>query len=119
MVAAPMGDARSFARSGPYALADVASTAVGTAAVSERVFKGVAPLQSAGPDEVSCLNNRCYAEALDQTIAGAVIVHPQMLARVPSGTIAIVTAATSAAWARRGTVLSGAATAPRGFIFRP
>jgi UDP-3-O-[3-hydroxymyristoyl] glucosamine N-acyltransferase len=95
-----MGDARFFARSGPHALADIASTAVGTAPVIERMFTGVAPLQSAGPDEVSFLDNRRYSGALEQTLAGAVIVHPQMQARVPSGTIAIVTPAAYEGWAR-------------------
>lgn len=95
-----MGDARFFVRSGPHALADIASTAVGTAPLLERMFTGVAPLQSAGPDEVSFLDNRRYAGALEQTMAGAVIVHPQMQGRVPSSTIAIVTAATYEGWAR-------------------
>jgi UDP-3-O-[3-hydroxymyristoyl] glucosamine N-acyltransferase len=95
-----MGDARFYARSGPHALADIASTAVGTAPVIERMFTGVAPLQSAGPDEVSFLDNRRYSGALEQTMAGAVIVPPQMQARVPSGTIAIVTAAAYEGWAR-------------------
>ena len=40
-----------------------------------------APLQSAGPNEVSFLGNKRYASALDQTLAGAVIVHPAMAAR--------------------------------------
>jgi UDP-3-O-[3-hydroxymyristoyl] glucosamine N-acyltransferase len=76
LIDASMGDARFFARSGPYALADVASTAVGTAPMVERMFTGVAPLQSAGPDEVGFLDNRRYAAALEQTMAGAVIVPP-------------------------------------------
>src|SRR5690348_12901539 len=75
---APMGDARFFARAGPYALAEIAGAAVGTAPVVERMFSGVAPLQSAGQDEVSFLDNRRYAAALEKTLAGAVIVHPQM-----------------------------------------
>jgi UDP-3-O-[3-hydroxymyristoyl] glucosamine N-acyltransferase len=83
---ASMGDPRFFARTGPCALADIAHAAVGTAPAIERMFVGVAPLQSAGPDEVSFLDNRRYAAALQQTMAGAVIVHPQMQARVPSST---------------------------------
>jgi UDP-3-O-[3-hydroxymyristoyl] glucosamine N-acyltransferase len=97
---APIGDARFFARSGPHALADIASAAIGTAPPVDRVFAGVAPLQSAGQDEVSFLDNRRYAAALEQTMAGAVIVHPQMQARVPSSAIAIVTASTYEGWAR-------------------
>lgn len=95
-----MGDARFFARSGPHPLADITSAAVGTAPAIKRMFAGVAPLQSAGQDEVSFLDNRRYASALEQTMAGAVIVHPQMLARVPSSTIAIVTASAYEGWAR-------------------
>jgi UDP-3-O-[3-hydroxymyristoyl] glucosamine N-acyltransferase len=64
------------------------------------MFAGVAPLQTAGQDEVSFLDNRRYAAALEQTMAGAVIVHPQMQARVPSSAIAIVTASTYEGWAR-------------------
>jgi len=58
------------------------------------------PLQTAGPNEVSFLDNRRYASALDQTSAGAVIVHPDMAARVPAGTVAIRTTEPYAAWAR-------------------
>lgn len=95
-----MGDARFFVRSGPHALADIASTALGTAPAVEKMFTGVAPLQSAGPDEVSFIDNRRYATALEQTMAGAVIVQPQMQARVPSSSIAIVTASAYEGWAR-------------------
>jgi UDP-3-O-[3-hydroxymyristoyl] glucosamine N-acyltransferase len=100
LIEAPMGDARFFTRSGPYALADIASAAVGTAPGIKRMFAGVAPLQSAGQDEVSFLDNRRYAAALEQTMAGAVIVHPQMQARVPRSAIPIVTASTYEGWAR-------------------
>ncbi len=100
MIEAPMGDERFFARTGPYALADIASAAAGTAPAIARMFAGVAPLQSAGQDQVSFLDNRRYTAALEQTTAGAVIVHPQMQARVPCSTIAIVTTATYEGWAR-------------------
>lgn len=95
-----MGDARFFARSSPHALAAIAATAHGIAPSVERTFSGVAPLQSAGPDQVSFLDNRRYAAALEHTTAGAVIVHPDMLQRVPTATIAIVTKAAYEGWAR-------------------
>jgi len=60
----------------------------------------VAPLQTARPNEVSFLDNRRYASALEQTSAGAVIVQPDMAARVPAGTVAIQTIEPYAAWAR-------------------
>jgi UDP-3-O-[3-hydroxymyristoyl] glucosamine N-acyltransferase len=95
-----MGDARFFARSSPHALAAIAATAHGTAPLIERMFVGVAPLQSARPDQVSFLDNRRYAAALEHTTAGAVIVHPDMLTRVPNATIPIVTTAAYEGWAR-------------------
>jgi UDP-3-O-[3-hydroxymyristoyl] glucosamine N-acyltransferase len=96
----PMGDERFFARNSPQTLAAIAMAANGTAPAIDRLFTGVAPLQSAGPDQVSFLDNRRYACALERTAAGAVIVHPQMLDRVPDGTIAIVTESAYEGWAR-------------------
>ena len=100
MVEATMGNARFFRRNGPHPLAVVTDTARGTADDLELLLEGVAPLQTAGPKEVSFLDNPRYASALDQTLAGAVIVHPDMAARVPSGTVAIRTTEPYAAWAR-------------------
>ena len=100
MAEAIMGNARFFRRSGPYPLGLVTDTAGGTAEDLELLLEGVAPLQTAGPSEVSFLDNQRYASALDQTLAGAVIVHPDMAARVPTGTVAILTIEPYAAWAR-------------------
>jgi UDP-3-O-[3-hydroxymyristoyl] glucosamine N-acyltransferase len=101
--AATAGDPRFFARTGPHSLATVA-TACGAAApagdVAERLLSGVAPLQSAGPEQVSFLDNRRYAPALEATRAGAVILHPEMLAKVPPGTIALPTPEPYVGWAR-------------------
>src|SRR5436305_8586181 len=100
MPEAALGSTRFFRRSGPYSLAVVARTAGGVAADVELLLEGVAPLQTARPNEVSFLDNRRYASALDQTSAGAVIVHPEMVARVPAKTMAIQTIEPYAAWAR-------------------
>src|SRR3984957_4510885 len=96
----PMGDARFFARSSPHALSAIAITAKGTAPAIDRSFLGVAPLQSAGPDQVSFLDNRRYAAALEHTMAGAVIVHPDMLELGPSATKPILAPAAYDGWAR-------------------
>jgi UDP-3-O-[3-hydroxymyristoyl] glucosamine N-acyltransferase len=95
-----IGDPRFFARSGPYPLATVAKTARGAAPKVDLLLTGVAPLQKAGPSEVSFLDNRRYALALEETSAGAVIIHPDMLGRVPAGTVPIVTSEPYAGWAR-------------------
>lgn len=100
MSQAPIGDERFFARSGPYPLATVAKAAGGTALDVDLLLTGVAPLQAAGPSEVSFLDNRRYASVLEKTSAGAVIVRPEMAARVPAGTVPIVTTAPYEGWAR-------------------
>jgi UDP-3-O-[3-hydroxymyristoyl] glucosamine N-acyltransferase len=100
MVDAMLGSPRFFRRSGPHSLAVVASAARGVAVELELLLEGVAPLQTARANEVSFLDNRRYASALEQTSAGAVIVHPDMVARVPSSTVAIRTIEPYAAWAR-------------------
>jgi UDP-3-O-[3-hydroxymyristoyl] glucosamine N-acyltransferase len=100
LVEASMSDARFYSRVGPHTLAAIATAANGDAPAIEKIFLGVAPLQSALPDQVSFLDNRRYAKALEQTMAGAVIVHPDMLKRVPPTTIPIVTTAAYEGWAR-------------------
>ncbi|MBN8891341.1 MAG: UDP-3-O-(3-hydroxymyristoyl)glucosamine N-acyltransferase [Rhodospirillales bacterium 70-18] len=96
------GDPRFFTRSGPHRLQDVAAAAGGTVteAAAGRLMVGVAPLQSAGPDQVSFLDNRRYAPLLAQSRAGAVILHVAMAERVPAGCVAIVTPEPYIGWAR-------------------
>ncbi len=94
------GDPRFYPGSSPHALSDVALAAGGVTQAAERTLYGVAPLQTAGPKEVSFLDNRRYLEALERTAAGAVLVHPELAPRVPSGTAAIVTAEPYLGWAR-------------------
>lgn len=64
------------------------------------MLAGVAPLQTAGAADVSFLDNRKYVPALEATRAGAVLVHPDTAARVPAGSVAVVTPEPYAAWAR-------------------
>jgi UDP-3-O-[3-hydroxymyristoyl] glucosamine N-acyltransferase len=94
------GDPRFFRRAGPFTLAAVADAAEAEAPPLRLMLTGVAPLQTAGSDQVSFLDNRKYAAALAATGAGAVIVHPDMAARVPNGTAAIVTPEPYVAWAK-------------------
>ncbi len=94
------GDARFFARTGPYTLAAVVDAVGGEAPPRRVMLHGVAPLQTAGPDEVSFLDNKKYLPALAATRAGAVIVHPELADKVPASAIAIVTDQPYAGWAR-------------------
>ncbi len=94
------GDPRFFTRTGPHALADIARLAGAQVDHPTRLIAGVAPLQSAGPDDVSFLDNRAYAHLLPVTKAGAVILHPDFADRTPTGCAAIITKEPYVAWAR-------------------
>jgi UDP-3-O-[3-hydroxymyristoyl] glucosamine N-acyltransferase len=96
------GDPRFFLCSGPHTLAALRAAAgdVSSQGDSERLLHGVAPLQMANGDQVSFLDNRRYATALEATGAGAVIVHPDMAPRVPADAAAIITTEPYLAWAR-------------------
>jgi UDP-3-O-[3-hydroxymyristoyl] glucosamine N-acyltransferase len=99
------GDPRFHNVAGPQTLAAVAAAAGATipaapVPAAERMFEGVAPLQSAGPGDVSFLDNRRYAPLLAATRAGAVILHPDLAAQVPADCIALATPAPYVGWAR-------------------
>ncbi|MGH7057078.1 MAG: UDP-3-O-(3-hydroxymyristoyl)glucosamine N-acyltransferase [Acetobacteraceae bacterium] len=94
------GDPRFYEKSGPHPLAAVAAAAGGEVADGERLLQGVAPLQSAGPQEVSFFDSPRYAAALSETRAGAVIVRRDMQQCLPQGVAAIVVEEPLRAWAR-------------------
>jgi UDP-3-O-[3-hydroxymyristoyl] glucosamine N-acyltransferase len=94
------GDPRFFARTGPHTLAAVADAANAEAPPRRIMLSGVAPLQAAGPDRVSFLDNKRYLPMLAETRAGAVIVHPDLADRVPQDSVAIVTDEPYQGWAK-------------------
>ena len=106
MVSEIAGDPRFFRRAGPFDIAAIA--AAGNAkveghaasAIAARLFTGIAPLQNAGPAEVSFLDNRRYVGLLGTTRAGAVIIHPDLASAVPQGAVALITPDPYLAWAR-------------------
>ncbi len=112
------GDPRFFGRIGPHALAVLAQAAnaelAGATQDGKRLIHGVAPLQSAGPGDVSFLDNRRYADLLDVTGAGAVIVHPDFLSRVPAAAAALVTPEPYAGWAKIAALFHPQAAAKAG-----
>ena len=96
------GDPRFFPRTGPHSIAVLAGEASAhpSAEAPDRLFSGIAPLQLAGPAEVSFLDNKRYLPALLASRAGAVIVAPEMAERVPEGCVALVTPEPYLGWAR-------------------
>jgi len=95
-----MADSRFFEKRGPFDLATVASCARGSAISKDLVLTGVATLQTAGPSDISFLDNRRYLAFLGKSLAGAIIVHPDLQSDLPPSAAAIVTVEPYAAWAR-------------------
>ncbi|MBY0338310.1 MAG: UDP-3-O-(3-hydroxymyristoyl)glucosamine N-acyltransferase [Acetobacteraceae bacterium] len=94
-------DPRFHPQAGPQTLAAIlaASGATSTGDPARR-FRGVAPLQEAGPEEVSFLDNRRYLPALKASRAGAVVLSEAMAADAPEGCLPLLSAAPYLAFAR-------------------
>lgn len=84
-----MADPRFFPLSGPFDLADLAGLAMASlpddTADRARLFQGVAPLDGAGPGDVSFLDNKRYLPALADSKAGACVIQPALADRAPPG----------------------------------
>lgn len=99
-------NARFFVRSGPFDAQTLAQAAGATLQLPKQgqldgaSFSGIAPLQSAGPRDVSFLDNRRYAPLLEQTQAGLVIVAPAFAEKVPAHCAALVSSSPYLAWSR-------------------
>ena len=83
-----MADPRFFERAGPYsldALADLTGARLVEPAAGGRLFRDVAPLETAGPEDVTFLDNRKYVDAFAASRAGAAFVDERLTGRAPSG----------------------------------
>ena len=81
-----MSDPVFFRRSGALTLASIAEltgASLADAAQADRQMNGVAPLDLAGPDDVSFLDNPHYAPSLATTRAGAVLISQKFVAKAP------------------------------------
>lgn len=58
---------------------------------SDRLIEGLAPLQTAGPSQLSFLSHAKYSSQLAQTRAACVILKSEFLSALPEGVAAIVT----------------------------
>ncbi len=98
-----MTDHRFFDRVGPYSLDELAALSgarLWGEAGGERVFSDVAPLETAGPDDVTFLDNRKYVDAFIRSRAGAAFINEKFAERAPVGMALLVTAEPYKAFAR-------------------
>jgi UDP-3-O-[3-hydroxymyristoyl] glucosamine N-acyltransferase len=83
-----MADPRFFDRAGPFtleAVAKLSGASLQGAADGERLVRDVAPLETAGSEDVTFLDNRKYLEAFSRCHAGAAFVDQRAAERAPVG----------------------------------
>ncbi|MEE9140369.1 MAG: UDP-3-O-(3-hydroxymyristoyl)glucosamine N-acyltransferase [Alphaproteobacteria bacterium] len=89
-----MVDPRFFSVAGPFTLeelAEIAGARRQPAAAAQVRFVDVAPLEVAGPEHVSFLDNRLYIDAFAKSKAGACIVSPTHAGEAPKGMALLLT----------------------------
>lgn len=97
-----MADPRFFERAGPFTLSELAQCAGADvhAGDQDRAFFDVAPLDSAGAQDVSFLDNKLYIDAFTISKAGSCVVSPKFVERAPEGMALLVANDPYTAYAR-------------------
>src|SRR3954469_3861703 len=93
-------------------VAEMAQTTLPAGIDGERSILGVAPLETAGPDDLAYMDNPAYAEELRSTRAAACLVSSRFAAKIPPGTVALVTPQPYRAFAQVLTLLFPSAVRP-------
>ncbi len=97
-----MADPRFFNVAGPFTVAELGARTgakIAGAGDGALLLKDVAPLDSAGPEHLTFLDNAKYVDALRRTRAGAAFVHPDRAGEAPPGLTLLVTPAPYRAYA--------------------
>jgi len=90
-----VADPRFFTAAGPFSLkelAEICDAEIGGDADPAMTFAGVAPLDRAGPAEVSFLDNKRYIEQFRVSTAGACIVAPKHAQQAPTDMALLISA---------------------------
>ena len=98
-----MADSRFFDRVGPFSLehlAELSGARLRDSAQVKQLIADVAPVESAGPDEVTFLDNSKYVEAFSRSRAGAAFVDERLANRAPVGMALLITREPYKAFAR-------------------
>jgi UDP-3-O-[3-hydroxymyristoyl] glucosamine N-acyltransferase len=98
-----MADTRFFRRTGPFslqALAALTGARLADPARGDRIVEDVAPLETAGPAEITFLSNRKYVDAFTASRAGAAFVGETLAAKAPDGMALLISDEPYKAFAR-------------------
>ena len=98
-----MADTRFYSVRGPFTVTELAE--IGLCRLREGVdgskqITDIAPLDAAGGDAISFIDNKRYFETFTKTRAGACIAAPKLADRAPPGTSILVSETPSLAFAR-------------------
>ena len=89
-----MADPRFFTVAGPFSLsqiAEVCGAEIGGGGDPATTLAGVAPLDRAGPTQVSFLDNKRYVGQFRVSAAGACIIAPKYAEQAPAGMALLIT----------------------------
>ncbi|HYM31944.1 MAG TPA: UDP-3-O-(3-hydroxymyristoyl)glucosamine N-acyltransferase [Candidatus Cybelea sp.] len=89
-----MADPRFFANRGPFPLkriAEIGGATLPDGADAGRTIADVAPLDTAGPNDLSWFDNKRYLDQLRATKAAACLIAAKFAGSVPAGTVALIT----------------------------
>ncbi len=98
-----MADPHFFDRAGPYSLDALAALSGATLRDPKdggRQFGDVAPLETAGPDDLTFLDNRKYLDAFVRSRAGAAFVDERAIENAPAGMALLIAREPYKAFAR-------------------
>jgi UDP-3-O-[3-hydroxymyristoyl] glucosamine N-acyltransferase len=98
-----MTDLRFFNRAGPYSLGELAELSgarLGGGVDGKQLITDVAPLETAGPEDITFLDNRKYLDAFAGSRAGAAFVDERFAERAPAGMALLLTKEPYKAFAR-------------------
>ena len=88
-----MADPRFFDRVAPHslaALAELSDARLLDPAEGRRLIENVAPLETAGPDDITFLDNRKYTDAFTRSRAGAAFINEVLADKAPRGMALLV-----------------------------
>ncbi len=88
-----MIDQRFHKSAGPYTLGHLAQISESTLAQGvdpEQLVHNVAPLELAGPKQISFLHNAAYVDAFEKTQAGACVINPEMADKYTSNAALLI-----------------------------
>lgn len=87
-----MSDSRFFVNAGTVSLSEIATLTYATInSSSEQKFSGVAPLETAGSNDISFLDNTKYISAFETSKAGACFVRQKFASRAPKNMQLLIT----------------------------